>query len=356
MNKRSTYNTFFRGFWVEVSDRLQDYVKKGRRNPPWLIMSIAGRFGWLRYCAKLMIRLNNRLQLNHQLNYVNHDDRPASHQSCPATQLTNEENDHVENVCTGLEPTKIVTVLNQDGIYTGLSLSQSMQQELWQFAHTHPCYGNLEPDQGFYYADKAKAEQRSGRLFFSAQYFNTSRLCSAIRRLGNDRQLVSIAQSYLGAKPIFTGSRLWWNFAIDDHTVYDPNYAITFFHYDLDDYACLRFFFYLTAVDEQAGPHVCVRGSHVNKKLAYLLSPVKRRSDDYVQQHYGTENLVSVCGAAGFGFAEDTFCIHKATRPLRGDRLMLQIQFALHDYGMHNDFKDDSRLRNIDCSGFAINN
>lgn len=75
---------------------------------------------------------------------------------------------------------------------------------------------------------------------------------------------------YLDAEPVFTGSRLWWNFAVNDEKKYDYNKTITFFHYDLDDYACLRFFFYLTDVDSNSGPHVCVRGSQLNKKFAHV--------------------------------------------------------------------------------------
>lgn len=55
-----------------------------------------------------------------------------------------------------------------------------------------------------------------------------------------------------------------------------------------------------------------------------------------IVKYYGADNVVPICGKAGFGFAEDTFCFHKAMIPTRKDRLMLQIQFARKNYGNHN--------------------
>lgn len=85
----------------------------------------------------------------------------------------------------------------------------------------------------------------------------------------------------------------------------------------------------------------------IKKKLAHILSFFRRRSDQGIVEDYGAENVVPICGPAGFGFVEDTFCFHKATPPTRRDRLMLQIQFALNDYENNNDLVDSSLLKNI---------
>ena len=121
----------------------------------------------------------------------------------------------------------------------------------------------------------------------------------------------------------------------------------SYFHYDVDDYNSLRFFFYLTDVDINSAPHIYVRGSHRKKRFANLLSPFKQRSDEEIVHYYGEENIVKICGEAGFGFAEDTFCYHKATRPKAKSRLILQLQYAMNDYGIHNDIVENEKLRNI---------
>lgn len=281
-------------------------------------MSIFGRFSWIRGLAKVLAR---------------------------SAGIGTESLD--PSVLETGDSEQVVTLLQQDGLCLGINLTPDLRQEILEFAQTTTCYGNLDPDCGFLYAEKQEAERSADRTFFTAQYFNTSLDCPAIQRLSHDPKLLEIAGGYLRGEPKFTGSRLWWNFVVGDDQPYDSNKTITFFHYDLDDYACMRFFFYLTPVTALDGPHVCVRGSHRRKRWSYLLSPVKRRSDQEIIDYYQMENVVTICGEPGFGFAEDTFCYHKATRPRHQDRLMLQIQFALHDYGLHHDRKQPNLLYRI---------
>jgi hypothetical protein len=247
----------------------------------------------------------------------------------------------------GYDISNIVQSLNKNGIYQGIHLPSKQQQAILDFAYTSDCYGNLDPNLGFKYSEKGRVEAQLNTSFCVAQYYNTSLLCPTIRTLAQDPTLLTIATRYLGAKPVFTGSRLWWTFVVDHQQAYDSTKAITFFHYDLDDYACLRFFFYLTHVDTKDGPHVCISGSHLRKKLSHILAPVKRRYEQELLSYYGSDQMVMVCGELGFGFAEDTFCYHKATRPSGHDRLMLQLQFALYDYKLHNDHKDPAILKRV---------
>ena len=183
-------------------------------------------------------------------------------------------------------------------------------------------------------------------------------LCPAIKKLATDPQLLDIAANYLGGEPVYAGTKLEWLFSLNEQNqrvlLKDMNFlslksntrsGTYFFHYDLDDYNCLKFYFYLTDADLFSGVHFCVRGSHKKKKLAHILSIFRRCSDEHIIDDYGAENVVPICGAAGFGFVEDTFCFHKVTPPSRRDRLTLQIQFTLNDYG-YNDLVDPLLLKN----------
>lgn len=248
-----------------------------------------------------------------------------------------------------LDPKKAAKVLKKDALYPGIYLPNFLFKEILDFAYSNPCYGNLDPKLVFLYSEKETFEKKSNP-FFTAQYFNTKQLCPVIQKLASDPKLLEIAARYLGAEPVFTGSRLWWNFVVDDDIPYNSNKTITFFHYDLDDYASLRFFFYLTDVGDEGGGHVMVRGSHIRKNFSHRILPVKRRSDKDIFDYYGQENVTMVSGPAGFGFAEDVFCYHKATRPIQKDRLVLQIQFAVYNYGLHNDSIDPSFLSQIPYS------
>ena len=105
------------------------------------------------------------------------------------------------------------------------------------------------------------------------------------------------------------------------------------FHYDIDGYRGLTFFFYLTDVGLSNGPHVYVRGTHVKKAWKHVVSLYKGRSDDEIDQSYGKERQVVSCGPAGSGFAEDIFGFHKGLHPESGDRLIVQLRYGLRDYG-----------------------
>jgi hypothetical protein len=321
MHSKKEKSLFFRGFYVEIVSRVTYYFTKTLKNPNWFLMSVLGRFQLFRFIAVALAKSPNFDQYQSKAQF--------------------------SSGFNNLNPKQAAEILKKEGLYQGIYLPDILFKEILDFAHSTPCYGNLDPKLGFLYSEKEKYDKKSDP-FLTAQYFNTKELCPAIQTLANDPKLLEIAARYLGAEPVCTGSRLWWNFVVDEAIPYDPNKTITFFHYDLDDYACLRFFFYLTDVGKEGGAHVVVPGSHVKKNLSHILVPVKRRTDQQIFTYYGSENVIRLSGKAGFGFAEDTFCYHKATRPRDKDRLMLQIQFAVYDYGVQNDIIDPSFLAQIE--------
>ena len=67
----------------------------------------------------------------------------------------------------------------------------------------------------------------------------------------------------------------------------------------------LKFFFYLTDVDEYSGPHEFVLKSHLRKKIKHQMS-LKRISDLDILSTYGKENIKTIYGKSGNGFAGDT--------------------------------------------------
>lgn len=308
---------FFRSFKFYIYKRIRSYCKRASRSPAWLLMYVLGRFMIFRSLAKLLF------------------DKPYR-----------QKYDLSSSVFQPVDTEAIAQNLRNDGSWAGLKLPQHILKNILKFAISTECYANPHPHLGFKVFQKKQAEQKCQFLFNQAQYFNQARMCPTIKKLASDPMLLEIASKYLGTEAVFTGTRLWWIFPTDE-AFYNPMRIASYFHYNIDDYNSLRFFFYLTDVDINSGSHVCVRGSHRNKKFTNALSPFKRRSDEDIARYYGEENIVSICGEAGFGFAEDTFCYHKATRPTAKSRLILQIQYAMNDYGVHNDIIDSSKLRNI---------
>jgi hypothetical protein len=247
-----------------------------------------------------------------------------------------------------LDVDESVRLLRADGLCLGIDLSDEFVNEIVGYAATRVCFGNINPKCGFPPRKRREAEAISGQRFVLGGYFNTTAPagCNAIRYLERDPKLWAIAEGFLGTVPRHIGNQLWWSFA-DERSVAEKRRYAQLYHYDLDGYAFLKFFFYLTEVpDEQAGPHVCVRGTHRRKVFRHRLR-YTRFSDEEVLRCYGADKVATIYGKAGSGFAEDTYCLHKGLAPTGRDRLILQIQFALHDFGVQHDGMAESALRQI---------
>lgn len=317
---------FYCGFWTEVRSKSYLCYKQITRNPEWLLMFVLSRFNYVRCIVAFFSRrpLTQKYLVNHSIfEDLNVDD--------------------------------VVGSLKQDGFYLGLKLPKSVLQEILNFATSRDCYGDADKQLGFSYAKTEQVEEKYGKTFVKGEYFNTSLSCPAIKKIESDPKLLAIAAKYLGTEPRMTRTRLWWLFVVKQKT-YDLSKGVHFFHYDVNDYQCFSFFFYLTDVDLSSAPHVCVRGSHKNKKLAHLLSLFTRRPDRDIIDYYGEENIVPICGEAGFGFAEDVFCFHKATPPKHKDRLVLEIRFTMNNYSRkHNTFQvQKQKLKEIIFNGSKV--
>jgi hypothetical protein len=234
----------------------------------------------------------------------------------------------IENVNCGMAAAEIA----RDGIYAGLTLRKEIVDQFVLYTHTATCYGDKTKDFGFLYKDKGIIEQESGCQFSLGRYDYTLNLCPALRSLASDPQLIAIARGYLQAEPVLIGARMWWSFAASRNAAREEAGGQQF-HYDLDGYRAVTFFFYLTDTGPDSGPHLYIRGSHIQKPLKHLVSIYKQRSDAEIEKHYAPERQFVVCGRAGFGFAEDTFGYHKGLPPENGDRLVVQVRYGLRDYG-----------------------
>jgi hypothetical protein len=312
------------------ASRFYQYIKtgarRGARNPKWLLMFIISRFKVFRTVMT------------------------SSHQNDCSYEIE-------KSLFKKLDVDKVVETLKEDGCCLDIDLPNESLNELLSFAEAADCYGDGNYELGFPYTQREEAKRKSDRKFVSADYFNATINCPTVEKIAQDPKILEIASQYLGGKPLFTGSRLWWLFKkkVEDKALLLSNMTFLslrksaregsyFFHYDLDDYRCLKFFFYLTEVDEKDG-HVCVRGSHEKKKFIHLFSLSRRRPDQDVRNFYDDESVVTIYGKPGSGFAEDTFCFHKATIPTSGDRLVLLLQFTLNDYRNKTNIVEPNLLR-----------
>jgi ectoine hydroxylase-related dioxygenase (phytanoyl-CoA dioxygenase family) len=169
----------------------------------------------------------------------------------------------------------------------------------------------------------------------STKYFLDNNLCvnnDTIQEIYSDFSVLSVAQAYLKSMPKLDMLGLWWNTKFSDKP---SKAAAEYFHFDLDRPKWLKFFIYLTDVDENNGPHQFIKGTHrtagIPKQL--LKKGYSRLTDEEIYTYFGEKDIMRFIAEKGTIIAEDTRGLHKASKVLNKDRLILQIQFSNSLFG-----------------------
>lgn len=141
----------------------------------------------------------------------------------------------------------------------------------------------------------------------------------------NSPALLDVVESYLGCRPTVTSLGLRWSFPADEGGT-----DVQFFHRDVECWRMLKFFIYLTDVDETAGPHEYVLRSQRGAGRLRL----QPYDDIEVAQQHGA-NVKRVLGRRGTNFIEDTWGIHKGVRPTGKPRLLFDVMYSASPVGIY---------------------
>ena len=136
----------------------------------------------------------------------------------------------------------------------------------------------------------------------------------------NRKDVLDVAGRYLYCRPTISAVGLHWS--LPSRT---GECSVQVFHRDPDDWRFLKLFVYLTNVDEGAGPHEYVRGSHVHSGRVRS----SRYEDEEVLSRYGQTSLERVLGPAGTTFIADTWGIHKGRVAQTRPRLNFQVTYSV---------------------------
>lgn len=222
---------------------------------------------------------------------------------------------------------EIVRRIDADGLADGLHLSEDTVAEIISFAGRAPCYGNGERSR---LLDRCPSGCLIPADTVVGDYLDGIAGCDAIQRLWRDSRILAIAAASLCTRPLPLRSRLFWSFRADRATPeMRAEHSQDSFHFDLDDWRAIKFFFYLTNVSYKNGPHVYVRKSHRNRPIRDQLSPFKSRSSSRIFAKYGRDNLAIMLGRAGTGFVEDPYGFHTGTAVTGASRLILEIEYGV---------------------------
>jgi hypothetical protein len=193
-------------------------------------------------------------------------------------------------------------------------------RSLWKFALTTPCYTGSDPTK-LQILDANCLSEMNGRWAWRASDILRQTVVTELLR---DTAFHSIAQKYIGCRPLLTNVTLWFDAGAEETAAFQ-------YHYDNDGPKFVKFFFFLSDLEEAGGAHYYIQRSHMHvKPRGFGRSTV--HSDAEIWERFGRENEMCFAGKAGTILVEDTKGFHKGSSPSPGRyRLILQFQFSALD-------------------------
>ena len=116
-----------------------------------------------------------------------------------------------------------------------------------------------------------------------------------VRSWALSRNIVNLAQIYLGSKVYCDLIANWQSYPTDD--VIEQKRSAQHFHFDMDRVKFVKFFVYLTDVDCNNGPNAYIKGSH--KLFPRELRHDGRFEDTRIFKTYNKQDYFEVKGKAG---------------------------------------------------------
>jgi hypothetical protein len=228
------------------------------------------------------------------------------------------------------EINSIAAEIDKNGFYVFKNkLSQEVVAKLNKFASETPVrYLQFDRKYITYSEDQVLFDEKnpiSPRFQFTSEQLLEN---PTVQNLLFDQSLLSVATRYLKTKPILDIITMWWSLPFSKEA---EDRAAQKFHFDMDRFKFIKFFFYLNDVGPQNGPHCYVKGSLRNIPKPILQD--RRIEDDEIAAHYPSSDIIELTGSAGTIMAVDTRGFHKGKSLLMGKRLLLQLQFSNSVFG-----------------------
>ena len=221
-----------------------------------------------------------------------------------------------------------ISGLRHQSVYHPIRLSHHAVAALMQLAIEEPIRSPLPTEPFIRYAEVFEYNRRNRELPFLYGRVPSAENNPTVLKIVNDPQILETARRYLGYLPLRRRLRLQWSFVCEAPA--DQRMArgqTVRYHYDSDDFNFLYTMFYLTETDADSGAHVMIPGTHRTKPLSWLFGRTWR-TDEEVFARYPRSSELLLAGPPGFGFIQDSSCLHKAWPPIKRPRLVLQIRYS----------------------------
>jgi len=222
----------------------------------------------------------------------------------------------------------MLQLTRRDGVAFGISLEKDAAIQIYNFAVQSECIEPGYPYPFFIHELDEKGQLSGGHIPLRALVRDVSS-CSILRDLSYNRELLNLAQRYLGYFPSRISCHLSWSLATSlPVTEVEHRYPPATFHYDIAGYNFATAYFYITPVlDLDSGPHEMIRGSHQHKALWMLVRSGRHQLEDLYSYYDQTQTIV-ILGEQGLGFFQDPSCFHRVRPPTRHHRVLLQFRYA----------------------------
>jgi len=239
----------------------------------------------------------------------------------------------VPMACPIDSPTKIASYIKEHGYYVGFKLQPDILADLLAFAQSNPCCANRDSNQPFHIHDRDSIAEALETPLLTAGYLDSHETCKAYEKIKQDPYLLDLASQYLGHPAIYMRGEMAWGFPTPN-TLMDRIKTARVYHCDINDYKTIKFFFYLTDVNLEDGPHAYIKGTHRRRQILHQLigQGCAKIPDEDLVELYGRDQVEVITGPAGIGFGGDPYCLHKGMVPQRSARLLLQLEYGIHPY------------------------
>ncbi|WP_417592033.1 phytanoyl-CoA dioxygenase family protein [Parasphingorhabdus sp.] len=218
---------------------------------------------------------------------------------------------------------RITGQIRQDGLAVlPKIISQSQIKDILSYLSNHKVENPYRPELGqFEVGDRTNGSNIGA---YSSEVLSR---CPHLLEIANTPIVLDVISSFFGKKPTLSKIALWHSFATNQAAQNAENY-----HRDVDDVLFLKFFIYLTDVDEMSGPHVFIRGSQNDKKFL----DIRRYSDSEIETSYPADDVLKITGKSGSAFIENTYGLHKGLVARAKSRILLQFEYSLFPIGAYN--------------------
>lgn len=226
----------------------------------------------------------------------------------------------------------IVNDINQNGFHVfDQKVPKQVIDSIYNYAMSTPCQYLAVSNKGGGYSDNKITFDESNPISPRYEFTQQQILeCRELQALIFDPSILAVAQKYLRTKPFLDLIAMWWSAPF--HGV-GKSEAAQMYHFDLDRIKFIKFFFYITDVDTNTGPHCYVRKSH--RRLPSSLLKDGRLTDAEVEVAFGKDNMLELSGKSGTILAVDTRGLHKGKDLVSGKRLLFQIEFSNCMFGQY---------------------